>query len=88
MEKEVLLVIYQIISVFPQVVIQGSIGSGVHNDIAIDVVSLTPGCELGGRSLTHSILSLLITTDVPYANSLDLDLDSSCLILRQHSHQL
>ena len=42
-------------------------------------------------------MTVLITTDVPYANNLDLDEtpsnlashpDPSCLILRQHFHQL
>ena len=32
-----------------QVVIQGTVGGGVHNDIAIDDLSLTPGCQVGGK---------------------------------------
>lgn len=31
-----------------QIVIEGEVGGGVHNDIAIDDISLTPGCEVGG----------------------------------------
>ncbi|KAH3887722.1 hypothetical protein DPMN_011741 [Dreissena polymorpha] len=28
-----------------QIVIQGSVGTGIHNDIGLDDISLTPGCE-------------------------------------------
>lgn len=41
-----------------QIVIEGEVGGGVHNDIAIDDISLTPGCEVGGIlvSITYNRL--------------------------------
>ena len=32
-----------------QIVIQAMLGNGTHQDIAIDDISLTPGCDVGGN---------------------------------------
>ena len=40
-------------SVFPQVVIEGMVGSGYRGDIAIDDVSMTPGCRPATRKMPY-----------------------------------
>ena len=48
-----------------QIVVQGTVGSGIHNDIAIDDISLTPGCEVGGTmiNLLTAFWKVLLCTD-------------------------
>ena len=43
-----------------QIIIQGMVGSGSHGNIAIDDISLTPGCEVGGKIIKQFLMSYFI----------------------------
>ena len=45
-----------------QIEIQASVGGGIHNDIAIDDLSLTPGCQVGGMSTNYMYYNLMNAT--------------------------